>query len=259
MHPATNVPALRARIGGLPVDRMTFAQAMEAIESLVLSRAGGSVFTPNVDHVVQFAENRRLRDAYERASLSLADGMPIVWASRLVGQPIPEKISGSDLVTPLLERAGARGWRVFLLGGNDGVAEAAAAKMTQAYPGLQIVGTLAPRVDLDEPSERRTAIVEAVKAAAPDLVLFAFGAPKQELFIAEVQDALRPAVLLGIGASLDFLAGTVPRAPAWMSSHGLEWAYRLAREPRRLWRRYLLRDPKFLVILLRSLRGARRP
>jgi N-acetylglucosaminyldiphosphoundecaprenol N-acetyl-beta-D-mannosaminyltransferase len=258
VHAVPNALAERTRIGGLPVDRVTFAQALDAIESLVASRRGGSVFTPNVDHVVQFSEDPRLREAYERASLSLADGMPIVWASRLFGEPIPQKISGSDLVAPLLERAGARGWRVFLLGGNDGVAEAAAAKMTAAHPGLKIVGTLAPRVNLDEPPDRRASIVEAVRAATPDLVLFAFGAPKQELFIAEVQDALRPAVLLGVGASLDFLAGTVPRAPAWMSEHGLEWAYRLAREPRRLWKRYLVRDPKFLVILLRSLRGARR-
>ncbi|HEY4014162.1 MAG TPA: WecB/TagA/CpsF family glycosyltransferase [Polyangiaceae bacterium] len=199
-----------------------------------------------------------MREAYERADLSLADGMPIVWASRLLRAPVPEKVSGSDLVTPLLERAAGRGWRVYFLGGNDGVADVARQKVTATFPRLQIVGTLSPRVDLSQPPESRAPIVQAVKAAAPDLVLVAFGAPKQELFIAEVVEALRPAVLLGIGASLDFLAGSVPRAPVWMSKHGLEWAYRLAREPRRLWKRYLLRDPKFAVILLRSLSKAQR-
>jgi N-acetylglucosaminyldiphosphoundecaprenol N-acetyl-beta-D-mannosaminyltransferase len=248
----------RIRIGGLPIDILTFGQAVDAVESLVAARGGGSVFTPNVDHVVQFAEDARLRAAYEGATLSLADGMPIVWASRLLGKPLPEKVSGSDLVMPLLLRAVALGWRVFFLGGADGVAEAAKSRLELTAPGLRVVGTLSPRINLDEPPERRAAVVEAVRATSPDLVLFAFGAPKQELFIAEVKEALRPAVLLGIGASLDFLAGVVPRAPAWMSRHGLEWAYRLAREPRRLWRRYLLRDPKFAVILMRSIRDARR-
>ncbi len=258
MNPDANAHRERIRIGGLPIDRLTFAQAMDEIESLVGARQGGSVFTPNVDHVVQFAENAELRQAYEGASLSLADGMPIVWASRLLGQPLPEKVSGSDLVTPLVQRAAERGWRVFLLGGAEGIAAVAASNMKLVAPGLEIVGTSSPRINLDEPPERRAAVVEAVRATSPDLVLVAFGAPKQELFIAEVREALRPAVLLGIGASLDFLAGVVPRAPAWMSKHGLEWAFRLAREPRRLWRRYLLRDPKFAFILLRSMRKAQR-
>jgi N-acetylglucosaminyldiphosphoundecaprenol N-acetyl-beta-D-mannosaminyltransferase len=232
---------------------------MDAIEALVTSRQGGSVFTPNVDHVVQFVENSRLRDAYEAASLSLADGMPIVWASRFLGEPLPEKVSGSDLVMPLIRRAAARGWRVFFLGGAEGVAVAAKSRLEVAVPGLNVVGTLSPQIDVDEPLEQRMLVVDAVRAASADLVLVAFGAPKQELFIAEVQGALRPAVLLGIGASLDFLAGVVPRAPAWMSKHGLEWVYRLAREPRRLWKRYLLRDPKFALILLQSMRKAARP
>ena len=245
----------RIRIGGLPVDRVTFAQALDEVEALV--GKGGSVFTPNVDHVVQFVENARLRAAYEAASLSLADGMPIVWASRLLGIPLPEKISGSDIVTPLLERAARLGWTVFLLGGAQGVPEKAKERLLVEMPSLRIVGTMSPRIDMDEPAERRASIVEAVRAAKPDIVLVGFGAPKQELFIAEVQPALRPAVLLGVGASIDFLAGTVARAPGWMSKSGLEWVYRLSREPRRLWRRYLLRDPKFAWILLRTFRSDR--
>lgn len=246
---------MRIRIGGLPVDCVTFAQALDAIDALV--GKGGSVFTPNVDHVVQFVENARLRTAYEAASLSLADGMPIVWASRLLGRPLPEKVSGSDLVVPLLERAAKLGWGVFLLGGGQGVPESAKERLLGSMRALRIVGTMSPRIDMDEPPERRASIIEAVRAAKADIVLVGFGAPKQELFIAEAQDMLRPAVLLGVGASIDFLAGTVARAPRWMSKSGLEWAYRLGREPRRLWRRYLLRDPKFAWILLRSFRSDR--
>jgi N-acetylglucosaminyldiphosphoundecaprenol N-acetyl-beta-D-mannosaminyltransferase len=242
----------RIRIGGLPIDCLSFERAMDAIEALVAAGRGGSVFTPNVDHVVQFAENPLLRAAYETASLSLADGMPLVWASRLAGVPLPEKVSGSDLTLPLLQRAASRAWRVFFLGGAEGVADTAKARVREMLPELNVVGTLSPRVDIGEPPERRAWVLDAVRATSPHIVLVALGAPKQELFIAESQSALRPAVLLGIGASLDFLAGVMPRAPGWMSRFGLEWAFRLAREPRRLWRRYLLRDPKFALILLRS-------
>jgi N-acetylglucosaminyldiphosphoundecaprenol N-acetyl-beta-D-mannosaminyltransferase len=160
-----------------------------------------------------------------------------------------------------MRRAGAASLRVFLLGGQAGVAALAAERLSRSIPGLQIAGTLAPRIDMSEPRERRAHIVDAVRDARPDLVVVGLGAPKQELFIHESREALRPAVLLGLGASIDFVAGTVARAPAWMSRSGLEWLYRLAREPRRLWRRYVLKDPKFALILLRTMvaqRAARR-
>jgi len=253
--PAAFVAPPRIRIGGCPIDVITFAETLDAVDALIATRTGGSVFTPNVDHIVQFDENPALRKAYEKATLSIVDGMPVVWASRLLGTPLPEKVSGSDVLMPLVHRAAQRGWRVFLLGGAEGVGEIAKREMERIAPGVNIVGMLSPRIDLNEPATARAHVIEAVKAAKPDLVFVAFGAPKQELFIAEAQDALRPAVLLGIGASLDFVAGIVPRAPQWMAKTGLEWLYRLAREPRRLWKRYLVRDPKFLLILARSRRG----
>jgi N-acetylglucosaminyldiphosphoundecaprenol N-acetyl-beta-D-mannosaminyltransferase len=244
----------RVRIGGVPIDRLTLDEAIAAIDALVTERRGGVVFTPNVDHVVEFHENPKMREAYEAASLSLVDGMPVVWASRLLGDPLPERVAGSDIVMPLARHAAARGWRVFLLGGAEGIAERAKRELETQLPGIQIVGTLAPRIDMREPASRRADVREAVKKSAPDVVFVAFGAPKQELFIHESREELAPAVMLGLGASLDFIAGSIPRAPEWMARNGLEWAYRLGREPRRLWRRYLVRDPKFLIILLRGLR-----
>jgi N-acetylglucosaminyldiphosphoundecaprenol N-acetyl-beta-D-mannosaminyltransferase len=202
-----------------------------------------------------------LREAYGAADLSLVDGMPVLWASRWVGPGLPEKVSGSDLVLPLMRSAGANSWRVFLLGGREGVALLAAERLSRSIPGLQIVGTLAPRIDMSEPRERRQYIVDAVCAARPNLVVVGLGAPKQELWIHESRAALKPAVLLGLGASIDFVAGTVSRAPEWMSRSGFEWIYRLVHEPRRLWRRYILKDPKFAWIVLRTLlarRAARR-
>lgn len=153
--------------------------------------------------------------------------------------------------------AEAKRFRVYLFGGANGVAARAAEKLRSDLPRLHIVGMSSPRINLAEPASSRQAILEEVRKTAPDIVLVALGAPKQELWINEVASSLRPAVLLGIGASLDFLAGTAHRAPAWMSAVGLEWAYRLAHEPRRLWRRYLVQDPKFLGILRDDLRKQR--
>lgn len=244
----------RIRIGRLEVDRLTFAGAIDAIEGLIRAGRGGAVFTPNVDHVVLAEEQEAFRASYARADLCLADGMPLLWAARLLGSPVPEKVSGSDLAPRLLERAAQRGYRVYLLGAAEGVAEKAAGVLRVA--GVNVVGTDAPLVrDPHDPRERGP-IVERVRRARPDLVLVAFGAPKQELFIDAIRSEL-DCVLLGVGATLDFIAGTARRAPRWMSRHGLEWFYRLLREPRRLWRRYLVRDPKFALIVARMLMGRR--
>lgn len=244
--------AERIRIGRLPIDVVDFAGALAAIEELVRARGGGTVFTPNVDHIVMGEGNESFRRAYERVSLSLVDGTPVLWASRLVGRPLPEKVSGSDLVIPLAERAAAKGWRLFLLGGAPGVAARAAATLVERFPTLIIAGTDAPRIDPDGDPAARLAVAAAVAATHPDVVLVALGSPKQEIFCDEVRELLAPAVLLGVGAGIDFVAGTARRSPPWMSRWGIEWAYRLAREPRRLAGRYLLRDPQFFGILLRQ-------
>jgi N-acetylglucosaminyldiphosphoundecaprenol N-acetyl-beta-D-mannosaminyltransferase len=240
-------------LGRLSVDRVTLAQALARITRLVELREGGMVLTPNVDHVVLAEEDDAFRRAYAAADLSLADGMPVVWASHLLGVPVPEKISGSDLVAPLLDVAAAKGWRVYLLGGGSGVAAKAARALTLRHPRLRIVGTSGPMLNLERPVAERQFAVDAVGAKTPDLVLVGFGAPKQELWMHESADRLGSAVLIGVGASLDFAAGTATRAPRWMSRLGLEWLYRLAREPRRMWRRYLVRDPKFIGIVARAL------
>lgn len=243
----------RARIGLAMVDDVSFSEAIEAIAQLVAARRGGIVVTPNVDHVVLLEDDPRLRAAYAGASLSLADGMPIIWASRLLGTPLREKVSGSDLIIPLARRAAEEGWRVHLLGGGEGVAQRAAEQLAREAPGLVVAGIDSRRVDVEGDPRLIDDLVAGIGAARPDLVLLALGCPKQEIIMHRIAEAVRPAVCVGVGAGLDFVAGAVPRAPRWMSRAGLEWLYRLAREPRRLWRRYLVRDPRFLIILLRDL------
>jgi N-acetylglucosaminyldiphosphoundecaprenol N-acetyl-beta-D-mannosaminyltransferase len=252
--------ARRLQIGRVPIDRITMGGALDAIEALIAAGRGGVVVTPNVDHVVIADRHPAFREAYAAANLSLADGQPIVWASHLLGKSVPEKVSGSDLVLPLLDRAARRGWRVYLLGGAPGVAEAAADRLTRER-GVEIAGTAAPRLRPADatarPDPAAQQAADAVRAARPDLVLVALGAPKQEVWMHRYRDALAPAVLVGVGASLDFVAGRVRRAPRWVSSAGLEWLWRLSREPRRLWKRYLIDDAQFIPILVRTLRKRR--
>ncbi len=243
----------RIHIGKLPVDVVDFEGALDTIDALVQKGEGGTVYTPNVDHIVMGEHDARFRDAYNATSLSLVDGTPVLWASRLLGKPLPAKISGSDLVMPLMERAAERGYRVYFLGGAPGVAQLAKQKLEQALPGIQIVGIDEGRVDVSGPLTESDEIVERIRAARPHLVLVALGAPKQEIWSEARRKLVQPAVLIGVGASLDFVAGTQKRAPRWMSKVGAEWLFRMAQEPRRLAARYLLRDPEFCVILLRQL------
>ena len=253
----TRVSCARVRIGELEVDSVTFEQALERIANLVERGDGGAVFTPNVDHVVKAASDVEFRLAYSRASLCLADGMPILWAARLLGSPLPAKVSGSDLVLPLARLAGERRWRVYLIGGAPGVAAEAGVKLAREL-GVDVVGTDSPAVREDGTVEQAEETLERLTATKPHLVLVAFGAPKQERFIDRYGDSIRPAVAMGVGGSLDFMVGRVKRAPAWMSRAGLEWLFRLGQEPRRMWRRYLIEDPRFIAIVARTRRRQRR-
>ena len=210
------------------------------------------MFTPNVDHVVLADEDARMRQAYSATDLSLVDGMPVLWAAKALGVPLPQKISGSDLLLPLIERAAQSGWRVYFLGGREGVAESAKEILERDYPGLRVVGTSSPMIDLDATPSDQKDIVAAVQAARPHLLFLALGAPKQEIWAHRIRELVRPAVIVCVGASLDFVAGVVRRAPRWMSENGLEWLFRLAQEPRRMSQRYLVRDPKFVAIVGRQ-------
>ncbi len=243
----------RLKVGEVPIDVVTFQGALDAIEALVAAGHGGYVVTPNIDHVVLAEQNPQFRDAYHEASLSLVDGQPLVWASPMLGERLPEKISGSDLVWPLLERAAQKKWRVYFLGAGPGVAEQAAKNVKERY-GTFVVGCDSPMLSTDPDDPKSQEAFAKVREARPDLLLVALGAPKQEVLMHRLRALYAPAVAVGVGASLDFIAGTVKRAPRWVSSSGLEWAWRLSREPKRLWRRYLVNDPKFLLILARTLR-----
>lgn len=244
----------RVRFGQIYAHDLTFDGALDAIEGLVERGEGGFVVTPNVDHVVLAETHEGLRRAYAAAALSTVDGMPLVWLSKAMGHPLPEKISGSDLVRPLIARAAQRGWSVFFLGAPPGVAQTAADKLLAEFPGFRVAGVSCPPMGFERTADSLDAALAPVQYARPDIVLFALGCPKQELLMAECYQRLAPSVLLGIGASLEFIAGRLRRAPPWMSKMGAEWIYRISQDPRRLAHRYFIRDRAIVKIAVRMLR-----
>ncbi|WGF88303.1 WecB/TagA/CpsF family glycosyltransferase [Marinivivus vitaminiproducens] len=232
-------------------------------EALTVGSDGCSaVVTPNMDHCVRLRTDARFRRAYRTAFLRVADGMPLVWASRLTGRALPERVTGADLVEPLCAAAAEAELRVFLLGPSEAVNRAAAARLTERHPGLQIAGTFAPSYGFIDDMAERARMVEAVNASGCNLLFVALGSPRQEIFVAEHQHELRCGVALGVGAALDFLAGTQQRAPKWTRRLGLEGVYRALSNPRRLFVRYA-RCAYWLPLLMAgqagvSLRGAAR-
>ncbi len=224
--------------------------AIDRCEALLRTGKRDLVFTPNTDHIVKLAHEDTFREAYDRATLILADGAPVVWASRLVGKPLRSRVPGSALLPALCGRAAQRGWRLFFLGGLPGVAELAAARLTKRFPDLNVVGNYAPPFGFELDPEECQRIVRMVRATRPDILFVGVGAPKQEKWAAAHLEALDVPLIVCTGAAFDFAAGTVRRAPTWMQKAGLEWLFRLVQEPRRLWRRYLVDSLAFIPIVL---------
>lgn len=239
---------------GLTLDDLDMEGVLDRLGELITRRAPPAyVVTPNVDHVVKLQDDPEFRAVYAGADLVLCDGMPLLWASRLLRRPLKAKVSGSDLFVAFAERAAVRGWRPFFLGGRPGAAARAAELLAQRFPGFTVAGTYAPPFGFDRDPQEDARAVEAVRAAAPDALFVGLGAPRQEKWIHRHLETLGVPVSLGVGVSFEFVSGDVQRAPRWMQRAGLEWTWRLAMEPRKLWRRYLVDDSRFLRLVAREL------
>lgn len=247
----------RFALGHALIHRHGFEEAVQEVVRLSVRPRPSFVVTPNADQVVNLEEDAALRAAYSRADLVVPDGMPIVWASRLLGAPLKERVTGSDMMPKLCEIAAQRRLKVFLLGGMPGVADRAAANLIKAYPGLRVTGTLCPPLGFEKDDAQNARIVETIRCSDADLIFVCLGSPKQEVWIDKHLAQFDKGVFLGVGAAIDFCAGTVQRAPHWMRRSGLEWAYRLSQEPRRLIGRYA-KDLYFFVLLARELAARRR-
>ena len=245
---------------GMSIDRLTMQDAVSRLLDWVQTPGEGCryVVTPNVDHTVLFQQHAGLRAAYADAGLVLADGMPVVWAARLLGHKLPQRVTGSDLVPNLFTAAEERqSLRVFLLGAAPGVAERAATKIAEHWPSVRVIDTYSPRLGFERDSAENAEILARIARARPDVLVIGLGAPKQELWVHAHRLNIAAPVALCVGATLDFLAGERLRAPAWMRKAGLEWIHRLAGEPRRLARRYARDAWIFPRLVFRELFPAR--
>ncbi len=231
---------------GVPLGLIDYERTLDWIDSTVAARRRGYVCVCNVHTVMASAEDGELRAALMGSSLNVPDGQPLVWALNLLGQSLEDRVYGPELMARACARSAARGQRLYLYGGrNQGALVQLALNLRQRFPGIKIVGGYSPPHRPLGPEERHSVINE-INASGADVVWVGIGVPKQEKWMAQMRGGLEAPVLIGVGAAFDFHAGLVPQAPDWIQEHGLEWAYRLAHEPRRLWRRYLRYNPRFV-------------
>lgn len=220
------------------VDSLTMSEAVDQIDSLIAKKGCSYVVTPNLDHIVIMETDKEFVEIYQNADLVLADGKPLIWISKLTGNPIKEKISGSDLFPHMCAMAAKKGYSVFILGAAEGVADKAAVNLTAKNPGLKIAGTYSPPAGFENDDNELTQIASLVAAAKPDILAVSLGSPKGEKFVYKHLKEYGVPLGISIGATIDFEAGNVKRAPKWMSDYGLEWLFRITQDPKRLIKRY---------------------
>ena len=254
---------LRPIIFGMPFDAVTEAQALDRIFELAAAPQGERgcriAVTINVDFIVNTwhacsaaPRNPELAAVLRRAELSVADGMPLVWLSRLLGTPLPERVAGSDLVPMIAERAAREGVKIYFLGGKEEYTRRAAEILRERYPGVEIVGIDSPFVKLDAPdaAELDRGICRKINDSGASILLVGFGNPKQELWLERNRNKLKCGIAIGVGGTFNFIAGAVRRAPRWMRRTGTEWIYRVIQEPGRLWKRYFIGLIKFNYMVI---------
>jgi N-acetylglucosaminyldiphosphoundecaprenol N-acetyl-beta-D-mannosaminyltransferase len=243
----------RVALGEAMIDNVTMGEAVRLVEDHIERGERLLVTTPNVDHLFRLQRDAEFRRAYTCAGLVLADGVPLLWLARLQGTPLKAKVSGSDFLLEVCRAAASTGRRVFLLGSAEGVAQAAAERLTARFPDLEVAGAHTPSWGFEGKPDESRQIVDLLKQSRPNILFVGVGAPKQEKWVLRYWDELDPMVYVGVGAAFDFISGRRRRAPAWIQNAGLEWFWRLAQEPRRLFYRYLIEDfPFFFGLFLRT-------
>lgn len=237
-------------VRGIGFHAVTEAESVAWIMSELATQRGGWALTANLDHLRRLVHVKEYADMCVGATLVVADGMPVVWASRIQGTPLPQRVAGSDLVSSVSRAAATENRSIFLLGGDAGTADAASAILTARFTGLRIAGTYCPPFGFERDRDESVHIEQLIAQTKPDIVYVALGSPKQEQLIARLRDQFPRIWWLGIGVSFSFLCGRVHRAPQWMQRFGLEWLHRLMQEPKRLAGRYLRDGLPFAAGLL---------
>lgn len=231
------------------VDNITKSEAIELTNTLIKDGEYHYVVTPNVDHIVRIEKDNEFKKIYENADLILTDGKPLIWISKFLNNPIKEKISGSDFFPMVCELASKKRYSIFLLGAAEGVALKAAENLKIKYNGLNIVGTYSPSYGFENNEKEIRYIINLINEKKPDILAVGLGSPKQEKFIYKYKAKIEVPISLAIGASIDFEAGEISRAPKFMQNVGLEWFYRFLKEPKRMFKRYFIDDMQILKIV----------
>lgn len=244
----TDSPKL-VTVADVPVHATDMRGALAQIDGFIAARTPHYNIAINAAKVVSYREDASLRDAVDHAHLLTMDGQSVVWAARALGQAAPARVAGVDLMQALLAHSAARGYSVYLLGARQDVVEDCVAIATQRHPGLAVAGY---RNGYFKPADEAQIVAE-IRDARPDILFLGFGSPKKEQFMKAYYRELGVPFVMGVGGSFDVLAGRVSRAPAWMQRTGLEWGHRLVQEPRRMWKRYLISNTRFLSLVARDL------
>jgi N-acetylglucosaminyldiphosphoundecaprenol N-acetyl-beta-D-mannosaminyltransferase len=246
------------QILGLPIAMTDYEQAMDVMDGMVARRERGYVCAVAVHAVMVAQRDKEMRDALLGSTLTVPDGMPLVWAANMLGENLPHRVYGPELMRRYTQRCATQGHRVWLYGGRDqGHLVQLALRLRQRHDGIKIVGGYAPPfrpLTLEE----EDAIAEQINHAKPDVLWVGIGVPKQEKWMARMREKLDVPVMAAVGAAFDFHAGRISQAPSWMQDRGLEWTYRIAQEPRRLLPRYLYYNPRFMLSFTRQLGRERR-
>lgn len=248
---------IRVNILGVGISAINMDMALDSIEGWIARHEPHYVCVTPVHSVMECQSNPELRLVFNGSGLTTPDGMPLVWLCRYKGYHDVSRVYGPDLMLALCERSVGQGYRHFFYGGAEGVPEQLAENLRERFPGLLVAGTYSPPFHPLIPAEDAH-VVRMINKASPDIVWVGLGSPKQELWMAAHLGRLRVPVLIGVGAAFDFHAGLKKQAPYWMQQNGLEWLFRLLAEPRRLWKRYVINNPRFVIMVLLQMMGLRR-
>jgi N-acetylglucosaminyldiphosphoundecaprenol N-acetyl-beta-D-mannosaminyltransferase len=258
LRPQTATVPHAVDVLGVRLALTDYGEMLHWFEAMIASQSRGYLCACNVHTVMASREDRELRAALDSASINVPDGQPLVWALNALGHDLRERVYGPELMSRACERAVEAGHRFYLYGGrNQGALVQLALNLRRRYPGVKIVGGYSPPHRPLTPEEQ-AAIADEINHSQADVVWVGIGVPKQEKWMAQMRPRLEAPVLVGVGAAFDFHAGLVPQAPSWIQESGLEWAYRLAQEPRRLWKRYLRYNPMFVAAFAQQLIEQRR-
>lgn len=233
------------------VNNFSMTETIQEISRLVEEKKKSYVVAINVDVVMKMEKDEYLKKIVDEADLSLVDGKPLVWISKWHKHPVKAKISGSDLVPELCRVSAEKGYSLFIIGGANGIAEKAKTNLERVFQGIKVVDTYSPPFGFEKNKDELKKINMMISQVHPDLVIACFGCPKQEKWIYENYQKYDGTVSVCAGATVDFLAGNVRRAPTWMSEHGLEWLYRFSQEPKRLFKRYFIEDIKIIKLIFK--------